>query len=101
MYDHGAFGVPVCFQNWLSIITGAGRALEMGAYTALTGQWKRRAEKTSSYAFRTVLVLSALAGCGDGCVARMGVCVDARRSSFRQVKGQVESVWAVSKHQKL
>ena len=23
----------MCFQNWLSIITGAGRALDMGAYT--------------------------------------------------------------------
>ena len=34
-------GVKGCIQNWLSIITGTGRALDMGAYTALTNQWKR------------------------------------------------------------
>jgi hypothetical protein len=34
-------------QNWLSIITGAGRALDMGAYTGADGSVETR---TSSYA---------------------------------------------------
>ncbi len=37
----------MCFQNWLSIITGAGRALDMGAYTGADGSVETR---TSSYA---------------------------------------------------
>lgn len=37
----------MCFQNWLSIIIGAGRALDMGAYTGADGSVETR---TSSYA---------------------------------------------------
>ena len=39
--------IGLIFQNWLSIITGAGQALDMGAYTGADESVETR---TSSYA---------------------------------------------------